>query len=72
VAGACHFSIDRGSIEPHAGQSDHPSMTIEAPFELWMDIVTGKADGQKLFLDQKYKVDGDIELLMRFDRLFGR
>lgn len=72
VEGSCYFTIDKGIIDPRAGQAEQPSMTIDAPFELWMDIVTGKADGQSLFMAEKYKVDGDMELLMRFDQLFGR
>jgi hypothetical protein len=30
-----------------------------------MDIITGKADGQKMFLDQKYQVDGDLSLMIQ-------
>jgi hypothetical protein len=36
-----------------------------------MDILTGKADGQQMFLDQKYTVEGDPALLMQMDQLFG-
>ena len=36
-----------------------------------MDIVTGKADGQQMFLEQKVKVDGDVSLLMRMNEFFG-
>jgi len=37
-----------------------------------MDIVTGKADGPACFMEQKYTVEGDMELLMRFGSLFGK
>jgi len=33
--------------------------------ELWMDIMTGKADRQQMFMDQKYKVDGDLALMLQ-------
>lgn len=72
VDGSCYFTIGNGTIDPRSGQADKPSLTIDTPFDLWMDIVTGKADGQSLFMAEKYKVNGDMELLMRFDRLFGR
>ena len=39
--------------------------------DLWMDLVTGKADGQQMFLDQKYTVEGDFTMLMQMDQLFG-
>jgi putative sterol carrier protein len=71
VKGACHFKIDCGNIEAIAGQADSPDLTISTPFETWMDIMTGKADGQKMFMEQKYQVTGDLELLMDFGELFG-
>jgi hypothetical protein len=36
-----------------------------------MDILTDKADGQQMFLDQKYTVEGDLALLMQMEQLFG-
>jgi len=42
------------------------------PFELWMDIMAGKAEGQKMFMEQQYKAVGDFSLLMRFGELFGK
>jgi len=36
-----------------------------------MDILTGKAEGQQMFLDQKYAVEGDLALLMQMEQLFG-
>jgi len=36
-----------------------------------MDIMTRKADGQKLFMEQKYSARGDLTALMRFKDLFG-
>jgi predicted lipid carrier protein YhbT len=37
-----------------------------------MDIMTGKADGQQMFMEQKYTVDGDLNLLLRMNELFGK
>lgn len=44
---------------------ENSDITIDTPFELWMDIITQKADGQQMFLDQRYKVDGDLSLMMQ-------
>jgi len=30
-----------------------------------------KTDGQQMFMDQKYEVEGDLSLLMQMDQLFG-
>ena len=48
-----------------------PSVTIHTGFDLWMDILTGKADGQAMFFQEKYTVEGDLELLLKMEALFG-
>jgi hypothetical protein len=37
-----------------------------------MDIITQKADGQQMFLEQKYALEGDLGLLPQLDHLFGQ
>ena len=54
------------------GTAEKPDLTIETPFEVWMDIMTGKADGQQMFMEQKYRVNGDLSLLMRMNQFFGK
>ena len=70
--GSCYFKIENGKIKAEMGEADNPDLTIEAPFEVWMDIMTGKADGQQMFMEQKYKVKGDLSLLLKMNTLFGR
>ena len=72
VEGPCYFRIENGSISPSIGVAENPDVTIASPFELWMDILTGKADGQQMFVEQKYTVSGDLSILMRFGQLFGK
>ncbi|MBI5570055.1 MAG: NAD(P)H-dependent oxidoreductase [Desulfomonile tiedjei] len=72
VNGSCYLKIENGSIEGKEGTADHADLTVEAPFEVWMDIVTGKADGQQMFMQQKYKPSGDLSLLLRMKDLFGK
>jgi len=72
VEGSCHFKIENRKIEALTGIAENPDLTIESPFEVWMDIMTGKADGQQMFMEQKYKVTGDLSLLMRMNQLFGK
>jgi multimeric flavodoxin WrbA/putative sterol carrier protein len=71
VEGSCYFTIDNGRIEPREGTSEKPDLVVDAPFDIWMDIMTGKADGQQMFMEQKYKTSGDLSLLMRMKTLFG-
>ena len=70
--GSCFLSIADGSINGRQGSVNQPDLTVNTPFDVWMDILTGKADGQQMFLDQKYTVEGDLSLLMQMDQLFGR
>jgi hypothetical protein len=72
VAGSCHFDIHDGTIQAFQGTAEAPNLTIEASFGVWIDIMTGKADGQQMFMEQKYKVSGDLSLLLRMNQLFGK
>jgi putative sterol carrier protein len=44
---------------------------VRAPFDVWMDILTGKADGQDAFTKGRYTAEGDLSLLVRMKELFG-
>ncbi len=72
VSGDCCLKISDGKIEAQEGITENPDLTIESPFDLWIDIMAGKADGQKMFLEQKYKALGDLSLLIRMRDLFGK
>jgi len=65
VAGSCYFNIGRGKINSRKGTSEKPDITIDTPFSVWMDIMTRKADGQQMFMEQKYTVNGDIPLMIQ-------
>jgi len=65
VIDSCYFAIEQGNIVAEKGVRDNPDITIETPFEMWMDIVTGKADGQQMFMEQKYTVNGDLPLMIQ-------
>jgi len=71
VQGTCHFSMENGTVSALKGSAESPDLTIDTPFDVWMDIMTGKADGQQMFMAQKYKVQGDLSLLMRMGQIFG-
>jgi putative sterol carrier protein/putative NADPH-quinone reductase len=70
--GSCWFKIENGGIQAFPGTAEKPDLTIESPFEVWMDVITGKAEGQQMFMAGKYKVNGDLSLLIRMDSLFGK
>ena len=65
VAGSCYFTIKKDKVQATGGVNGKPTLTIESPFEVWMDIITGKADGQQMLMEQKYKVEGDLPLMLQ-------
>lgn len=44
---------------------------IETPFSLWKDIACGKISGQDALMQQKYRVMGDFNLMIHWDKYFG-
>ena len=71
VEGSCYLRIENGTVNATLGVAEKPDLTIETPFEVWADIMSGKADGQQMFMGQKYKASGDLSLLIRMNQLFG-
>ena len=71
VEGSCHFIIINGTINAQIGQAERPDLIIKAPFDIWVDIMTGKADGGQMFMEEKYKVEGDMDLLLNMSKFFG-
>jgi multimeric flavodoxin WrbA/putative sterol carrier protein len=61
----CHFVVSKQGVEPVAGAADSPDIVVHTPFETWMDIMTGKTDGQERFLDGEYTVEGDLDMMMK-------
>ncbi len=71
VTGECYFIIENENLKTGLGKINNPDLIIDSPFEVWMDILTKKADGQKMFMEKKYKTQGDISILMQMGEFFG-
>jgi multimeric flavodoxin WrbA/putative sterol carrier protein len=67
-----HLRIENGECTFHEGPADSPSVVIRTPADVWLAIAKGEMDGQQAFMSGKYKVEGDLSLLMRLGQLFGR
>jgi multimeric flavodoxin WrbA/putative sterol carrier protein len=72
VEGTCHFRVDRAGIRAAAAAAERPDLVVRAPFDVWMDILTGKADGGRLLMDGRYVIEGDTDLLVNMSRIFGK
>jgi multimeric flavodoxin WrbA len=65
VEDSCSFTIEKGKVIAKPGAADKPDLIIETPFHVWMDIMTRKADGGQMLMEQKYSVHGDLTLMMQ-------
>jgi len=71
VEGVCHLIIRQGTIVTSPGSAKTPDLIVRSPFDTWVSIQSGDAEGAQLFLDGAYTAEGDITLLTRLGELFG-
>lgn len=45
---------------------------IETPYAVWKAIAAGEISGQEALAQQKYRVKGDFNLMLHWDRYFGQ
>jgi multimeric flavodoxin WrbA/putative sterol carrier protein len=65
-----HLKISKGQCAYHDGPADNPAVIIKTPAAVWLAISKGELDGQQAFMNGKYKVEGDLNLLLRLKSLF--
>ncbi len=66
-----HLTISGGRCTFHEGPAAAPDVVIRTPGAVWLAIARGDLDGQRAFMAGRYRVDGDLALLMRLPRLFA-
>lgn len=71
--GGASYYVDLAADPPavHAGTSDAPNCTINASDTDFIDIVSGKLNGQMAFMTGKLKIAGDMGLAMKLQKLIG-
>ncbi len=69
--GACSLSLSEHGVEESVQPGGRADLVVSAPFDVWMDILTGKADGQDALTKGWYTAEGDLSLLVRMRELFG-
>jgi len=48
-----------------------PTTVIETPYTLWQAIASGEEHGEAALMQQKYRVKGDFDLMIQWDKYFG-
>jgi multimeric flavodoxin WrbA len=64
------LAIENDKCTFNDGTHAEPTVTIKTPSEVWLAIVNKELDGQQAFLEGKYKVEGDMGLMMNLKSLF--
>mgnify|MGYP001263683918 CR=1 FL=1 len=67
-----YVAIRDGIAEVHQGAADAPNITVSVTASDWIDIVSGKLNGQMAFLTGRLKVEGDMSLALKLQALLQR
>lgn len=65
-----HLVINDGQATFHEGPADHPNLTIKTPAQVWLAIARNELDGSTAFLTGKFRIQGDLGLLVKLKTLF--
>jgi len=69
-AGQYHAIIKDGGLEVKEGTHASPNMTMTMAGSDYVDMTTGKLNGQMAFMSGKLKIAGDMGLAMKMQSLF--
>jgi putative sterol carrier protein len=69
-AGQYHAIIKDGALQVVEGTHASPSMTMTMAGSDYVDMTTGKLNGQMAFMSGKLKIAGDMGLAMKMQSLF--
>jgi hypothetical protein len=65
-----HLAIADGQCVYHDGPAEKPDVVVKTPADVWLKISRGELNGQKAFMEARYKVEGDVMLLLKLKDLF--
>ena len=71
-AGNYYAEIKDGKCNVVAGEHASPNMTMTMAGTDYVDMTTGKLNGQMAFMSGKLKISGDMGLAMKMQTLFKR
>lgn len=67
----CQILLTRSGSEVITDDFREYTTRIETPFTVWKAIASGEISGQEALAQQKYRVKGDFDLMIHWDRYFG-
>ena len=69
--GNWYITFTDGQPEVVQGVAESPNITLTADAANWLDVATGKMNGQTAFLTGKLKIQGDMSLAMKLQSILG-
>lgn len=69
--GTYHVDIADGTCAVQDGPAPSPSLTLTMAAPDWLDMTSGKLNGQMAFMSGKLKLKGDMGLAMKLAGMFG-
>jgi putative sterol carrier protein len=70
--GTYHVTIKDGACSVAEGAHASPNMTMTMAAQDYVDMISGKLNGQMAFMSGKLKIAGDMGLAMKMQSLFKR
>ena len=64
--------IDNGSTSAEQGRLDNADVVLKCRFEDWVDIAAGREDARLAIAKGKLRPKGNIRMLLKMSKLFGR
>ncbi|MGH7321267.1 MAG: SCP2 sterol-binding domain-containing protein [Candidatus Rokuibacteriota bacterium] len=69
--GTYNVSVADGTCALQEGPAASPTLTLTMSAPDWLDMVSGKLNGQMAFMSGKLKLKGDMGLAMKLAGMFG-
>ncbi|MDD5641686.1 MAG: SCP2 sterol-binding domain-containing protein, partial [Syntrophales bacterium] len=66
-----HLHIEDGTATFQEGPAPQPDVIVRTPADVWLAISRRELNGAAAFMTGKFKVEGDLGLLMKLNALFG-
>ncbi len=71
AGGKWHVILKDDSLSIGEGVAATPNITLTLDCQNFLDLVTGKLNGQMAFLTGKLKIQGDMTLAMKLQSIIG-
>jgi putative sterol carrier protein len=68
--GTWNAAIKDGACTVKEGAATNPNLTLDIAAQDWLDMLSGKQNGQMLFMSGKLKIKGDMGLAMKLGSMF--